>query len=179
MTNQTKDKKAIPALTKKLFSTRIEEVQAALKQIPDKGNATLILPLLRTYKAWPAEPLILDPITKILSELKTESAIPELIKALEDPDFDEERAMIISIFWNAGLFPINDVDVLVRHAIRGDYMVTLEALTVIENIESELDKDQLQNALFDVDDYLELNPEVPHAELLEELKQVLSTHYNF
>jgi HEAT repeat protein len=179
MTEKTTDKKIIPVLTKKLFSTKIEEVQEALKKIPDQGNATLVLPLLRTYKAWPQEPLVLDSIAKILSELKTESAIPELITALEDPDFDEERAMIISIFWNAGLFPVDDIDVLVRHAIRGDYMVTLEVLTVIENIESELDKEQLQNALFDVEDYMEMNPEEPHTELLGELKQVLTTHYNF
>lgn len=166
------------ALVTDLFSTKIETVRAALDKVPSQGNARMVIPLLKTYKSWDHEPEIQEKIAVILGQIKSESAIPELVEALEDPDFDNERALILSSFWHAGLFPINDVDVLVRHAIKGDFFVTLEALTVIENIDAPLDTEMLQGAIFDIDEFLDENPEAPHAELLNQLKEVITTFYN-
>ncbi|MCA1762455.1 MAG: hypothetical protein LC664_05620 [Flavobacteriales bacterium] len=176
MTN-TKSKKVDFLLTD-LFSTKKDDVLAALDKIPSQGNARVVIPLLRTYKAWEDDGMIRGGIEKILRELKTETAIPELITALEDPEYDEERALIISSFWNAGLFPVDDVDVLVRHAIRGNYMVALEVITVIENIESEIEEQVLQDAIFDIDEFMDEYPTAEHGELLSQLKDVLTTLYN-
>jgi HEAT repeat protein len=165
-------------LIKDLFSTDSSEVLKALEKVPREGNTRVVVPLLRTYKAWPDDEIISEKAEKILKQIKTESAIPELIEALDDPEFEEERALILSIFWNAGLFPSEDVDVLVKHAIRGDFHVTLEALTVIENIEAAVDTEVLQEAIFDIDDFLDEHPESEHAKLLSELKEVLTKMYN-
>lgn len=173
----TKPKK-VDLLLSNLFSTRKDEVLAALDKIPSQGNAKVVIPLLKTYKAWEDDGMIRGGIEKILRELKTETAIPELITALEDPDYEEERALIISSFWNAGLFPISDVDVLIRHAIRGNFMVALEVITVVENIESEIDEQVLQDGIFDIDEFLDSEPNAPHSELLAELKDVLTALYN-
>lgn len=168
--------KKIEGLITDLFSSEEVVIDAALKKIPTAGDARMIIPLLRAYKAWETEPNIKNEIEKILKELKAEGSIPELISALEDSDFENERALIVSIFWNAGLFPIDDVPVLVKHAIKGDYMVTLEVLTVIENIESKMDDNMLADAVDSVSDFLDQYQDAPHAELLFELKQVLSGH---
>lgn len=161
-----------------LFSTRSETVRNALEKIPAQGNAKMIIPLLKTYKSWESEEDIQNKIARILGELKTESAIPELIEALEDPEFDAERALIVSTFWHAGLYPLSDIDVLVRHAIRGDFFVTLEVLTVIENIEAQMDNQLLQDAIFDIEEFLDEHPDAPHAELLNQLKEVITKFYN-
>lgn len=179
MTEAKKEKsKKKEALLTDLFSTRVDTVRGALEKIPAQGDSRMVIPLLKTYMAWEKDPLIQEKIASILGQLKTESAIPELIEALEDPQFDPIRALILSVFWHAGIYPISDFDVLVAHAIRGDFMVTLEVLTVIENIETALDHELLQDALFDIDDFLDMHPQAPHAELLNELKQVLTAHQN-
>lgn len=164
------------ALLSDLFSTRAETVRAALDKIPEEGDARMIIPLLKTYNAWETDPAIRAKIEKILGELKTESAVPELIEALEDPEFDALRALIISVFWHAGIYPVSDFDILIKNAIRGDYMVALEVITVIENIDAPLDGELLNNAIFDLEDFLDAHPEAPHAELIAELKQVLTTY---
>lgn len=170
--------KKTQGLIEDLFSTKKDVVKSALKKIPTQGNAGMIIPLLKTYISWDSDEDIQNDIAKILGELKTESAIPELVEALEDPEFDSIRAIIISSFWHSGIYPIEDLDVLVRHAIRGDFFVTLEAITVIENIEAAMDVQKIQDAIFDIDDFLEEHPDEMHSELLTQLKNVLTTLYN-
>lgn len=176
MTNQNTKKGT--ALIAELFSTDPAKVMSALEKIPEKGDHTMVVPLLKTYRVWENEDEIRKQIAKIMYELKTETAIPELIAALDDPDFEDYRAFLISIFWNAGIFPVTHIDVLVRHAIKGDYMVALEVLTVVENIEAKMEPEMLQDAMFDIDEHIEMYPDDAHIELLEELKQILTSHYN-
>lgn len=161
-----------------LFSAKRDIVHSALKKIPSQGNAGMIIPLLKTYISWESDEAIQNEIAKILGELKTESAIPELVDALEDPEFDAIRALILSSFWHSGIYPLDDIDVIVRHAIRGDFFVTLEAITIIENIEVPTDVEKIQDAMFDIDEFLEEHPEETHSELLAQLKNVLTTLYN-
>jgi HEAT repeat protein len=169
--------KKIDALLSDLFSAKEETVLKALEKVPEEGNSKLIIPLLKAFKEWEGSPQIQSKVESILKQLKSESAVPELITALEDPDFEDQRALIISAFWNSGIFPENDVDVLVRQAIRGDYMVALEAITVIENIEAEMDPDMLQDAIFDLDEALD-SEEMEHTPLLIELKKLHTQLYN-
>lgn len=176
MTNNTS--KRTQAILENLFSTKRDIVQAALKKIPSQGNAGMIIPLLKTYVSWESDEDIQNEIAKILAQLKTESAVPELVEALEDPEFDAIRALILSSFWHSGIYPISDLDVLVRHAIRGDFFVTLEAITVIENIEAAMDVEMIQDGMFDIDEFLDEHPDEPHSELLAQLKNLLTTLYN-
>lgn len=175
MTDKAKNKK-IEALIAALFSADKKEVFDALKKIPKEGDPRVIIPMLRAYKAWSTESEVQTEIEHILKQLKAEGSIAELITALEDSDFANERAFVISIFWNAGLLPIDDVSVLVRHAVQGDYMIALEVLTVIENIDAKLDDNMVAESIDEIEHFLDQTPDAPHAELLYELKQVLTSH---
>lgn len=161
-----------------LHSTKSAEVISALKKIPDQGNATLIKPLLRAYLAWPDEAEIQEKIEKILGELKTQAAVPELISALQDDEFDELRAMIISVFWHAGIYPTDELDVLIHHALRGDFMVALEVVTVVENSDTFTDPDLAQQYMLDIDEFLDEHPDAAHASVLQQLKSELKSQYN-
>ena len=165
-------------LLEDLFSVKRDIVRSALVKIPSQGNAGMIIPLLKTYISWESDENIQNEIAKILGQLKTESAVPELVDALEDPEFDAIRALIISSFWHSGIYPISDLNVLVKHAIRGDFFVTLEAITVIENIEATMDVEMIQDAIFDIDEFLDDHPEEIHSDLLVQLKNLLTTLYN-
>jgi hypothetical protein len=174
----TAKNKKVEALVSQLHSTKSAEVIGALKKIPEQGNATLIKPLLRTYLAWPDESEISSRIEKILGELKTQEAVPELISALETEEFDSLRALIISTFWHAGIYPSDELDVLITHAIRGDYMVALEVVTVVENSDVFTDPDLVQQHILDIDEFLDEYPDAGHATVLDQLKTVLKNQYN-
>jgi len=170
--------KKVENLVSLLHSTKSIEVISALKKIPEQGNATLIKPLLRTYLAWPSDFTIQESVQKILGELKTQAAVPELISALGEEEFDDLRALIISVFWQAGIYPTDELDVLIKNAIRGDYMVTMEVLTVVENSDVFTDPDLVQQYMLDIDEYLDGNPDAEHSAVLDQLKVVLKGQYN-
>ncbi len=170
--------KKIEKLIGDLFSPKHEVVESAIKEIPKKGNARIVLPMLRAHKAWAQDRVLQAEIEKVLKEMKDEKAIPELISALEDVEFEQERGLILSIFWNAGLFPVDYIPVLIKQAIKGDYLVSLEALTVIENIEAQIDQEIWENASDDLDYFLNEHGDEPHADLVYELKQVISSRLN-
>lgn len=177
MTKSTHAKKT-EALIGDLHSAKSDKVIAALNRIPEEGNAAMVKPLLRTYLAWPDDATIQEKTEKILGELKTRDAIPELISALEEDEFEDVRAFIISIFWHAGIYPSEELGVLIRHAIRGDYMVAVEVVTVLENTDEFTDPDLAQQYMLDVDDFLDRHPDAQHAPVLDQLKQVLKSQYN-
>lgn len=177
MSTTVKNKK-VEALMSLLHSSKSAEVIGALKKIPEQGNASLVKPLLRAYLAWPDDADIQARIEKILGELKTQEAVPELLSALEEDEFDSLRALIISVFWHAGIYPSDELDILIKHAIRGDYMVAVEVVTVAENSDVFTDPDLVQQYMLDIDDFLDEHPEAPHASVLEQLKTVLKNQYN-
>lgn len=177
MAANTKSKR-VEALVNLLHSTKANEVLGALKKIPEQGNATLIKPLLRTYLAWPQDSEIQNSIKKILSELKTQEAVPQLISALDEEEFDSIRAMIISVFWQCGIYPTDELDVLIKNAIKGDFMVTMEVLTVVENSDVFTDPDLVQQYMLDIDEFLDEHPDAGHAAVLDQLKTVLKNQYN-
>ncbi|HLV52611.1 MAG TPA: hypothetical protein VKY29_01230 [Cryomorphaceae bacterium] len=161
-----------------LHSTDAKIVMDALARMPKQGKAAAIQPMIKTKLAWPDNREIQAAIDKILKELKVEAAVPTLIEALDNPEFDSERAYIISLFWNTGLFPVEYFETLIRHALRGDYMVAFEVLTVIDNSEDQPDVDTLQQMLLDVDEYVDRNPAAPHSSVLRRLQEVIKEKYN-
>jgi hypothetical protein len=160
-----------------LFATEVDKVFAALQEIPEKGNASFVLPLLKTYKAWETDEGIRAKIGTILYELKTPEAIPELMKALELPELQKEKAFILSIFWNAGLIP-TELDILVRQALKGDFMVAFEVFTIAEQMVDTVDAEMARDAVFDIEDYLDEHPDADHVEVLQQLRILLIDYSN-
>lgn len=160
------------ALLADLFSAKKETVMAALKKIPEEGTPEFIIPLLRTFKAWPHSTEVRAKVTFILYHLKTPEAVPELMKALDEPDLQEEKAFILSVFWNSGHIP-TDISVLVGHALRGGYMVALEVMTLLEQMEDTADAEEAREASLDVQEYLDEHPNIEHGPMLAELNRTL------
>jgi HEAT repeat protein len=173
-----KIKKKDEAMLAGLFSTKADEVLAALNDIHERGNVNMIEPLLKTIIDWPGDAAIERKAKTILGELKTEAAIEVLIQALDNDVYVSQKAFILSIFWHAGLYPVDHVDTLVRHAIKGDFYVALESLTILENMDSEIDPDVLQHALIDIDEFLDQHPDAEHNGIIKSLKQLLTEKQN-
>jgi hypothetical protein len=57
-------------------------------------------------------------------------------------------------------------------------MVAVEVVTVIENSDELTDSDLVQESMLDIEEFLDENPEAPHASVLEQLKAILKSQYN-
>ncbi len=172
----TKEKpKREAAMIARLFSTKADEVLQAFTEIHEKGNYTMVEPLLKTLTDWPEDESICRKAKEIIMEVKSENAIPILVEALENPAYFSQRAFILSVFWHAGLYPVDHVETLVKHALQGDYYVALESLTVLENMDAEPDEDLLRNELITIDEFIDENPNAGHLGIIKSIKELLTT----
>ena len=104
---------------------------------------------------------------ELLNRIKASNPEKVLLKALTTVKDRTKKARLISIYWEIGLDCTADFLFFVKQACEGDYMIAMECLTVIENIENELAKDQLKKAQQLLSDKLNSNPE--SAPMLEEI----------
>jgi HEAT repeat protein len=82
-------------------------------------------------------------IIEFLYDLKDEDSIPVLIDAIQDEEFSFYQSFLVATFWQAAIDGSDYLNLFVKTAIKGEYMTSLEALTVIENFDSAFPQDEL------------------------------------
>jgi hypothetical protein len=104
---------------------------------------------------------------ELLNKIKASNPEKVLLKALTTVKDRTKKARLISIYWEIGLDCTADFLFFVKQACEGDYMIAMECLTVIENIENEVPAEQLKEARELLSDKINSNPE--SAPMLEEI----------
>lgn len=158
-------------IIKDLLSGDNQKKLVAIKQLRISGKPEAIIPILDVYIKNNDENVQRE-ISSLLFDLKLEAAADELIKAISTKKYVEIKPFIISIFWQAGLDASNHLEFLVKQAIKGNYFVCLEVLTVIENLDSTFNEEQINDLLFDLDDAID-EDETEKQALLINLKKVI------
>jgi len=171
-----KDKKVEQYIIK-LKTGKEDQVLTALKGIRTDGNENVI-PFIVDALAQTSSPKVEKEITTLLLELKTVKVIEPLLKAIEEPNYKEYHPLLVSVFWNAGLNPIDHVQRFVEFAIEGDFMTCLECLTVIENLEGEFEEEQLLEGMVLIKNFLGKNKNHEKAELLRSMEAILKQFDN-
>lgn len=133
MTDYTIEKKQVELL----FSTNNSIVLETLDRISEMGNR-LYLPILIDVLQINNDIEIKEKVIKILSEVKHNDSVPELIKAIETEKYRDIRETLIRICWENGLDYTNHLSTFMEVLIQGEYMEAFEAFTVIENSEGHI-----------------------------------------
>jgi hypothetical protein len=118
-----------------LLSTDEKIVLTALKQVRKHGKREAITPLIELLHSTTNEDIKND-IASILYDLKDQTVVEELIFALEDDKYKEEKATLVSIFWQSSLDSSEHITPIVKQAISGDYIVAVELLIVIDKYDA-------------------------------------------
>jgi len=82
-----------------------------------------------------------------LLTLKREKAGDLLIHAIENPKSKEVKAIIVAACWESEINFSNNLPFFVELVMNGDYLVSLEAMTVIENMEGPFEDNSLPEAI--------------------------------
>ncbi len=161
-------------IIKDLKSTDKEKTLVAIKQLRSHGQKEAVTEVLDVFIST-EDSDVKNSITNLLFDLKDEKSIPILLKAINDKKYQSIKAFLISIFWQSSLDASEHLSTFIRIAVKGDYIICLEVFTVIESFDSSFDEDQIQDAIYDIeeklDDY-ELDEEF--RKLLYLLKDVVS-----
>ncbi len=127
------------------------KISATLKKIADNGNETLIEPMLELYVRSNDEVIKLQ-VKNILSQLKISTALPILIKNIMHSDNRIKELSLHSI-WSSNLDAADHIPQIVDAACKGDFMVALEALTLIENMEGPFQEEDIIESMISINEY--------------------------
>ena len=136
--------RVINQLKEDLSSSNDSVIKKALIKTRDKGNEQLIEPLIDLYSS--TENLkIKEEIKSIFSELKNKDILEFLLPQLSKGSNDVKELILFSI-WSSGIDMTDHIPELIEASCSGNYMVILEALTVLENLEGPFNEDDLFQA---------------------------------
>ena len=119
-------------------------IKKALMKTKAKGNEQLIDPLIDLYSS--TENIkIKEEIKSIFSELKNKDILEFLLPQLNQGN-NEVKELILFSIWSSGIDMTDHIPELIEASCSGNYMVILEALTVLENLEGPFNEDDLFQA---------------------------------
>jgi hypothetical protein len=162
----------IEKLTAKLRSNSEDTVIETLDIIREEGNAK-VLPAVLDLLADTDNPEIEAAIIQLLFDLQDEEAVPYLVSALNNQRMKYYYSFLISAFWQSSLDGSDHLTLFVNKAVKGDYMVCLEALTVIENFDTSFDNEEVQHCASMLMEAVEREKVGEKKELLKSMLEVV------
>ncbi len=166
-------KEQVSRLKSALFNANNNTVLKALAEIANEGSREMVSPLLELLISNEDETVQLE-VLKQLSQLKISDIENLFIDKLRDDDYSAFHQQLVACMWSSGMNPTDDLHVLSELAVKGDYMTTLEVLTLIENMEGPFDHDSLVDAFHEVSIYVnESSPEDPKLGLIQSIYDLL------
>jgi hypothetical protein len=136
-----------------LRAEKTSTVLTALFELKDTGNVGIIPVLLELLSANP-DGQVEREIIDILNNLKVQKAVPVLVEALLNPEYNSIRKIIITACWQNGLNYKNHLPLFVDLVIHEEWETGFEAFTVIENMEEYPDREILDIAVRKIHDAL-------------------------
>ncbi len=123
------------------------KVTAALDALQVSGKDSIVEPLIRAIKLQSDEKSVAE-IIEFLSSLKSTSASKEVMTCLRNPAFGDLKIQILSTIWNSPLDYSEYMAEFVGLAIKDDFLVALECLTILENLNGPFEEaDVLESQL--------------------------------
>jgi hypothetical protein len=140
-----KSQKEITRIIHELETGDEAQVAAALVDCEKTPSPLVVGPLIHAMHRFRHDE-IRDQIHGALSTLKVSGADAAFIHALCDPQLEEIYAEIISAMWSSAIEAPAALPIVTKLAIQGNYMVALEALTWIENLDHAPEEEFLLEA---------------------------------
>jgi hypothetical protein len=106
-------------------------ILTTLYEIRNSGSVK-ILPVLFNMVNKNTDPQIRNGILKLLSEIKSQEAVPQIADSFNKNDFGDYLPAFVAACWQSGLDFSKHLRVFAGLFIQADYISALEAFTVIE-----------------------------------------------
>lgn len=155
----TATKKAkIVALLMDVKSSNTTVVKTALEGLKIIGEPSILHPIileLNTKNHTEKNSLILE----FLACLKDSKARSVMIDLMQQSELKEYQQLLLSTIWNSPLDYTQYLEIFVDLAVKGDFMTTLECLTIIENLEGPFSEKSVMEAQVLLSAYAESNPD--------------------
>lgn len=125
-----------------LQSGNTSAILSTIKDIRNNGRTT-VLPEIFNLLQETEDNEVLGACTELINDLKKEDAVPYLVSAIKDKTLKDIRHHIVSSCWQNGLNYSDHLDLFIDLVIKDDYLVAIEAFTLIENHLMYLDEQRI------------------------------------
>jgi HEAT repeat protein len=163
--------RVINQLKEDLSSSNDSVITKALTKTRAKGNEQLIDPLIELYTKTENQKIKAE-IKSIFSELKNKDILDFLLPQLSEGS-NEVKELILFSIWSSGIDMTDHIPELIEASCSGDYMVILEALTVLENLEGPFNEDDLFQANTLLQQYLYESEDSKEKELIKSMYDIV------
>ena len=163
--------RVINQLKEDLSSSNDSVITKALTKTRAKGNEQLINPLIELYTKTQNQK-IKEEIKSIFSELKNKDILDFLLPQLSEGS-NEVKELILFSIWSSGIDMTDHIPELIEVSCSGDYMVILEALTVLENLEGPFNEDDLFQANTLLQQFLYESEDSKEKELIKSMYDIV------
>ena len=155
----TGTKKAkIESLLLDVKSSNTAIVKTAFEGLKIVGEPSILHPIileLNTKNHTEKNALILE----FLACLKDRKARSVMMDLIQQAELKEYQQLLLSTIWNSPLDYTDYLEVFVDLALKGDFIITLECLTIIENLDGPFSEKSVMEAQVLLGAYAESNPD--------------------
>jgi len=137
-----------------LRSNNAQQIEKALIEVKDNGDSSVIFPLAdlllnSTYKQLHKE------VVSIFSSLKDSASAAVMIEVLHSPIHLPIRQIVLSCMWNTGLDYSPYLSDFVQIACHGSWLEALDCLTILENLQGEIQEQHLLESQWHLKEYFD------------------------
>ena len=162
----TGTKKAkIESLLLDVKSSNTAIVKTAFEGLKIVGEPSILHPIileLNTKNHTEKNALILE----FLACLKDRKARSVMMDLIQQTDLKEYQQLLLSTIWNSPLDYTDYLEVFVDLALKGDFIITLECLTIIENLDGPFEEADILEAQLHLKEYLESTTKTDEKSIL-------------
>ena len=163
--------KVINQIKADLASDKSLIVSKALVKTKAIGNEELIAPLVELYKT--TEDIKLkQEVKNIFSELKNKDCFDFLLPHLMEDNYEVKELILFSM-WSSGIDMTDYIVELIEYSCDGGFMVILEALTVLENLEGPFNDEDLFQASTIIQEKIYESEDDKKKELLQSMINII------
>lgn len=142
------------------------KISNALDSLQVYGDETVIEPLVRTLSG-DLEQSGAAEIVEFLSSLKSTAAVAKIMDVVHNAEFAPQRQLILSTIWNSPLNYSGYLADFIAIAVKGNFMETLECLTILENLDGPFEESAILESQLHLKEYLEgAHPKDPQKDQL-------------
>lgn len=151
-----KQSKKLQQLIADLNSASPTVVSKAIKALEAEGNVTVIKPIADVLMKGMLEKQHKE-IIELLSSLKDTDTCVEIMEVITDENYLPIRKKMLETIWNMQVDFSSYIDDFVKISLEGDFLETLDCLTIIENMNGPFMEEDILECQLHIKNYLE-NP---------------------
>ncbi len=150
-----KKKSKLAEIIKEFKSSDTKKVTKAIKSLEVHGDSSVLRVMCDRLLMGDLNEKNTKEVLEFMSSLKDSSVAVEMIELINDDKYLSIRQPLLTTIWNMKVDFSGYIDEFVQIAVFGDFMETLECLTIIENMEGPFMEEDILESQLHLKRYLE------------------------